>query len=296
MHKKLIHIFLAVFLLLGAGIAQAEINLDRLSAGDIQKEEAVLAKLEPLIKARQEKGTVPLLTFDELYQPLNKDEKEFLEIFLNLDAQQLGVVLPFRGYAKPGTKFIPLKGQRVKDLEVKNKRTRIIRCQYLPENVYRQYRKMIKAMRQDIHKTLFVESGYRSAAYQLYLFVFYLKKHDYSIRKTAKLVAIAGYSEHGSPDYQAMDFINIDGINGEDNPESFENLTEYQWLLKNAAKFGFILSYPRDNPSGIQFEPWHWRYDTKRFGGGFWLFLRVFLVLFLICAILIVIKKRRKNV
>lgn len=39
----------------------------------------------------------------------------------------------------------------------------------------------------------------------------------------------------------------------------FAKTKEYEWLLKNAYKHGFILSYPEDNPSYI-FEPWHWRF------------------------------------
>ncbi len=33
----------------------------------------------------------------------------------------------------------------------------------------------------------------------------------------------------------------------------------YQWLAANAYRFGFILSYPKNN-SYYQFEPWHWRF------------------------------------
>jgi len=39
----------------------------------------------------------------------------------------------------------------------------------------------------------------------------------------------------------------------------FEKTEAYQWLLDNAYKYGFILSYPKDN-SYYQFEPWHWRF------------------------------------
>ena len=117
-------------------------------------------------------------------------------------------------------------------------------------------------MQKDIGKRLYVESGYRSSAYQLYLFVSYLKNHSYSIKETAKFVALPGYSEHGDPQHQAIDFINENGIN-QDRPKEFENLPEYQWLLANAGKFGFVLSYPRNSKEGITFEPWHWRYDEK---------------------------------
>ena len=40
---------------------------------------------------------------------------------------------------------------------------------------------------------------------------------------------------------------------------SFANTPEYQWLLENAHRFGFILSYPEGNNFYI-FEPWHWRF------------------------------------
>ncbi|MCX6761068.1 MAG: M15 family metallopeptidase [Candidatus Nealsonbacteria bacterium] len=39
----------------------------------------------------------------------------------------------------------------------------------------------------------------------------------------------------------------------------FEKTPTYQWLLENAYKYGFILSYPENNQY-YQFEPWHWRF------------------------------------
>ena len=133
--------------------------------------------------------------------------------------------------------------------------------QFVSPQIFQVYQFMIRAMEQDIGKKLFVESGYRSSAHQLYLFVYYLKNHDYSIRETAKWVALPGYSEHGDPEHLAIDFINAEGINGEENATEFEALPEYQWLLKNAGRFGFVLSYPKNAGVGITYEPWHWRYD-----------------------------------
>jgi D-alanyl-D-alanine carboxypeptidase len=40
---------------------------------------------------------------------------------------------------------------------------------------------------------------------------------------------------------------------------NFETTPAYEWLVKNAYKFGFALSYPKDNAYYI-FEPWHWRF------------------------------------
>lgn len=43
---------------------------------------------------------------------------------------------------------------------------------------------------------------------------------------------------------------------------SFAQTEAYEWLLDNAYKHGFILSYPEDN-SFYVFEPWHWRFVGK---------------------------------
>jgi len=63
-----------------------------------------------------------------------------------------------------------------------------------------------------------------------------------------------GYSEHQLG--TAVDFITT-GLGGE--LEGFENTPAYIWLIQNAHKFGFALSYPEGNQYYV-FEPWHWRY------------------------------------
>jgi D-alanyl-D-alanine carboxypeptidase len=40
--------------------------------------------------------------------------------------------------------------------------------------------------------------------------------------------------------------------------EDFENTEAFQWLTTEAARFGFSMTYPRENPWGISYEPWHW--------------------------------------
>jgi LAS superfamily LD-carboxypeptidase LdcB len=39
----------------------------------------------------------------------------------------------------------------------------------------------------------------------------------------------------------------------------FEKTATYDWLLDNAYKYGFIMSYPQGNQY-YQYEPWHWRF------------------------------------
>ena len=40
--------------------------------------------------------------------------------------------------------------------------------------------------------------------------------------------------------------------------ESFEATDAFAWLQSNAGGHDFVMSYPRDNPHGIVYEPWHW--------------------------------------
>jgi zinc D-Ala-D-Ala carboxypeptidase len=43
--------------------------------------------------------------------------------------------------------------------------------------------------------------------------------------------------------------------------EDFEETTAFRWLERRAGRFGFRLSYPRGNPEGYVYEPWHWVYE-----------------------------------
>ncbi|QQR64828.1 D-alanyl-D-alanine carboxypeptidase family protein [Candidatus Kaiserbacteria bacterium] len=40
---------------------------------------------------------------------------------------------------------------------------------------------------------------------------------------------------------------------------SFADTEAYAWLLEHAHRYGFVLSYPKDNAYYV-FEPWHWRF------------------------------------
>jgi len=47
---------------------------------------------------------------------------------------------------------------------------------------------------------------------------------------------------------------------------SFDQTAAFGWLQQHAGHFGFVLSYPADNPMGYQYEPWHWCYAAGREG------------------------------
>ncbi len=253
--NKVISIFLILFSCVSFSAA-AELDLQKLSGEDIQKVNAILEKLSPLIKKEEPLGNLPLLKYEQLYMPLSEDEQDLLFSIQELNPKKLGIKTPFLGLVEPKPDWVKIEGQQIKD-KAGNK---ALPPQYLSRDVYRAYKKMMLAMKKDLGKQLYVDSGYRSPAYQLYLFIFYLAKRQYSLTDTAAWNALPGYSEHGFPPRQAIDFVSQDGVNGDMDPEAFEKLEEYQWLLKRAHKFGFELSYTRNNPSGISFEPWHWHY------------------------------------
>lgn len=99
-------------------------------------------------------------------------------------------------------------------------------------------------------------SGYRSHDYQLGIFE-RKRARGQSIDEILSVNAAPGYSEHHSG--LALDI----GAPGEPPAEeSFERTAAFAWLRERAGGYGFSLSYPRDNPHGIVYEPWHWRHDA----------------------------------
>ena len=112
--------------------------------------------------------------------------------------------------------------------------------------------------------TVWMQSGYRSVAYQTKL---YERKTQYyrdqgfdeatAKEKAAAIVNPPGYSEHNcglaadlnSPEHTGLD-------------EGFENTAAFRWLCQHAGEYGFILRYPKgaEDATEITYEPWHWRY------------------------------------
>lgn len=249
--------FTALFF--SAGVLAAGLDTERLSPLDEQRVDSILKKLGPAIETRKSAGTVSTLTFDELYAPLDRDEREFLGEIRSIGPERLGVTTPYLGLFEKDLDLVRLENQTVRKEGI----VTALDPQYVPRKVFDRYSAMMEAMDEDLGKRLYVASGYRSPAYQMYLFLFYLVKHSYSIRETALWNAFPGYSEHGDPEHLAIDFVNEQGVDGEESVESFEALEEYRWLREHAGAFGFVLSYPKDNPAGIAFEPWHWRFAEE---------------------------------
>ena len=112
--------------------------------------------------------------------------------------------------------------------------------------------------------TVWMQSGYRSVAYQTKLYerkTQYYRDKGYdeatAREKAAAIVNPPGYSEHNcglaadlnSPEHTGLD-------------EGFENTAAFRWLCVHAGEYGFILRYPKgaEDQTEITYEPWHWRY------------------------------------
>ena len=94
-------------------------------------------------------------------------------------------------------------------------------------------------------------SGYRSFSTQASL------KSSYKVTYGSganKFSADQGYSEHQLG--TTLDFTNekIGSV-----LSGFDKTDGYKWMTDNAYKYGFILSYPKNNSYYI-YEPWHWRF------------------------------------
>lgn len=260
-------IFYSIILLLiaAAGFFLANLysapNYDHLNFAHRFVAEGIVRKWEKfnLLLPSDERA---VLDYDTLIHQLNFYEKDFVEKIFSVNPKELGFKGPF--YSKEKPKRL-IKVENVILDSSKNIETGV---QYCPPNSYHDYLKMMAAMKMEIGRQLYIDSGYRSPGRQAYLFIYYLARDaDYSLKENARWIAMPGFSEHGNPINNAIDFVNVDGINGfsrGQTPEVFENLPEFKWLQENGNKFNFFLSYPRDNPHGVAFEPWHWHWGIEK--------------------------------
>ena len=100
-------------------------------------------------------------------------------------------------------------------------------------------------------------SGYRSINLQKDIFYSLKSIRNQEAAERARVSAPPGYSEHSTG--FAIDI--GDATQRETDFETqFENTKAFRWLIKNAAKFHFKLSFNKDNKY-IDYEPWHWRYE-----------------------------------
>jgi D-alanyl-D-alanine carboxypeptidase len=105
---------------------------------------------------------------------------------------------------------------------------------------------------------LLLISAFRSIEFQAHLIRNKLQKGQL-IEDILKVNAPPGYSEH-----HGGCAVDIGAQEIEPLEEVFETTAQFAWLAANAARFDFVMSYPRDNPEGYLYEPWHWCHRPAR--------------------------------
>ncbi len=108
-------------------------------------------------------------------------------------------------------------------------------------------------MRNDAQKKgleLIIVSGYRTNSYQRMLYN--NSKETKGIEHADTYSARPGHSEHETG--FAIDINSVE--------TTFENTKEFEWLVKNSYKYGYILRYPKgkEHITGYGYEPWHYRF------------------------------------
>lgn len=112
----------------------------------------------------------------------------------------------------------------------------------LSQSVAKAFAEMVRAGVGEEVNRFAITSGYRNHAEQKALYQ--QMGSDYALP--------AGFSEHNTG--LALDIGSTRG--------NMDQAPEGMWLRKNAWKYGFVLRYPKDKVAitGIQYEPWHFRY------------------------------------
>jgi len=117
---------------------------------------------------------------------------------------------------------------------------------------------MMEAAREDGIE-LTVTSGYRKPEIQQYLLLYWLDRDG---GKAFDEVASPGESEH---QLGTVVDLTAEGVDNDPVSPDFGDSAAGKWMKKNAYRYGFIMSYPKNKESetGYAHEPWHWRYVGK---------------------------------
>ncbi len=124
--------------------------------------------------------------------------------------------------------------------------------QFMDAAAYSSFMSMHDAMN-EAGLNMFASSTYRDYEHQA-------TNYENSVKANGDeadyFVARAGHSEHQTG--LAVDL----AVEGAGGLGGFGETAEYQWMIENAASFGWILRYPENEKliTGYQNEPWHWRY------------------------------------
>ena len=119
--------------------------------------------------------------------------------------------------------------------------------------VYAAFIKMYDAAKEE-GLDLIINSGFRTNEEQYKLYND--RKSKYGEEYADKYAARPLFSEHETG--LALDIFTYKYR----TTSSFEKSPEYEWLINNSYKYGFILRYPKDKEylTGYSYESWHYRY------------------------------------
>jgi D-alanyl-D-alanine carboxypeptidase len=120
----------------------------------------------------------------------------------------------------------------------------------------KKYQQMLAAAQAD-GVNLTILSGFRSVEEQQHLFFGIKAERGEVASKRAEVSAPPGYSEHHTG--YAVDLGDANAPATNLSP-TFEKTTAFKWLEQQAPYYSFELSFPKGNPQGISYEPWHWRF------------------------------------
>ena len=112
-----------------------------------------------------------------------------------------------------------------------------------PQEMYGQ-------IRSELGSSVVLTSGVRSIIKQLYLFINKAVKTKGDLSLASHSLAPVGYSYHGVGDFDVGKL----GFGARNFTSAFSKTDEYKKLIDS----GYIkIRYPKGNPYGVRFEPWH---------------------------------------
>lgn len=189
----------------------------------------------------------PQKDVDEVIRSVNSNiDYEFYTHVTNTNLNDGNLILVNK-YTKLDSSYIP-------DLVTMESGYTMVSGAKMTSEAYSHFKEMVNAAKNDGIK-LYNISAYRSYQTQNGLYNNYANRDGKEAADTYS--ARPGYSEHQTG--LALD------INTASSSDHFENTKEYQWLINNSYKYGFILRYPQGKEyiTGYKFEPWHYRYVGK---------------------------------
>jgi zinc D-Ala-D-Ala carboxypeptidase len=126
----------------------------------------------------------------------------------------------------------------------------------LRKSAAKKYQAMVAAAR-SAGVNLTTISAFRSVQEQQRLFFEVGAQRAQQPKQRAEVSAPPKHSEHHTG--YALD-LGDTAVPSANLNQNFENTPAYKWLTANAARYGFELSFPKNNAQGVSYEPWHWRF------------------------------------